>query len=629
MFDPRSTFDRWRLFRLEKFFRGSLLAMGIVENDLDLVRQGLIEGESPNSRYNYEEDNDSITIPNPVRTLTPIVQAAVVGSLPITRLLVEHGADVNLCQKNGESALANAANRGNVELSLYLLEHGADPNLRKPFGTPLAFANGAAVMRVLLDHGADPNIPDEDGDLPVIGSIDSNSLDEVELLINYGTDMNHPNKQGETPLDRAKKRGNYGSIVNLLQTAGQKCAASCPVSECEIATSPELPALSAACAAGNFDEAVFLLKSGADPNEKSADGRAPLFYCNEVALVCLLEHFGADVNAVDAFGNTPIISFLTSENVRHNSERAIIFLIEAGTDVDAKNEEGLSAREIANSVDDFEIRAAFAQGLEIVERKKRSYEDALAKQRIDRAEWYAECKPLESTDNWEQTIANCFNACVLSDLDVLRANEDFVRDNLSVEMGSESTNWRSMLMMACTDASIEVVNYLIALGADVDQTDNTGQTALRYAAISWRDAAEKIDALIGAGANVNHRSNDGSTALSDAAYEQNAAAIRALISHGADVGNRDFQGYTAISWTCGKGVPEADIVELLLRAGADVNDLYEMGCALQYVDYETDARYGRSRELFLRPQDLQERHLYEHSLVPVCLTEHGRQQFLS
>lgn len=629
MFDSRSSLGRWRLFELENYFKGSLLTMGIVKNDPDLVWQALRQGEDPNRRYSYEEDNDSITVPNSVYTITPIVQAAVIGSLPITKLLVEHGADVNLCQKNGESALDNAANRGNVELASFLLEHGADPNLRKPYGTPLALADGTAVMKVLLDYGADPNIPDSDGDLPIIGSIDAGKLDEIELLVNSGTNMGYSNNQGETPLDRARRRGNYGAVMAFVQAGEQIKRGVDSSPQNGPSSSYESLKLSEACAAGDFNKAASLLKLGADPNEKSADGRTPLFYCEEVALVCLLEHFGADVNATDMSGNTPIVSFLTGDNDRHNCERATIFLIEAGADVDAKNKEGLSVREIASSVNDYNIRAAFAQGMEIVERKKRSYEDMLGKQRDDWAEWYGECNPLEPAGSWEQAIANCFNACVLSDLDYLKENEDFVRNNLSATMGSESTNWRNMLMVACTDASIEVVNYLIELGSDVEETDNTGQTALRYAAISWRDAAEKIDALVSAGASINHRSNDGSTALSDAAYEQNVAAARALILHGADVNNRDEHGYTAISWTCGKGVPEADIVELLLRSGADVHDLYEMGCVLQYVDYENSGAYGRPEEIFLRPQDLQERYLYEHSLVPARLTEHGRQQFLS
>lgn len=204
-------------YRLENTYRGSMLTMGVVENIPQLVKMGLENGEKPNRRYSYEEFNDSITSPNQDKIITPIVQAAVNGNLEITKLLIEHGADPNYCQQNGESALADAANRGNVELAQYLLENGANPNLKKSFGTPLAFADGVAVMKVLLEHGADPNIPDSDGDLPIIGAIDSRRMGEIKLLIEHGTDMSHKNRRGETPLDRARRWGIYEKVDELIK----------------------------------------------------------------------------------------------------------------------------------------------------------------------------------------------------------------------------------------------------------------------------------------------------------------------------------------------------------------------------------------------------------------------------
>lgn len=214
--DVQAAYARWETFKIDTRYRSSLLTMGIVENRPNLVEQGLNEGESPNRRYSYEEDNDSITTPNRVKIITPIVQATVNGSLEIVRLLIEHGADPNLAQKNGEYALLDAANRGYVEIAEYLLDHGADPNLDTGIGTALAFADNAAIMRILLEHGADPNIPDGDGDLPIIGSIDTRRMDEIELLIAYGTDMNHKNKRGVTPLERAKMRGISKEVAQIV-----------------------------------------------------------------------------------------------------------------------------------------------------------------------------------------------------------------------------------------------------------------------------------------------------------------------------------------------------------------------------------------------------------------------------
>lgn len=404
-------------------------------------------------------------------------------------------------------------------------------------------------------------------------------------------------------------------------------ASSAPMSA-DLAPAPRLTPLSAACREGDFETAMSLLKGGADPNEASYDGRTPLFHCGEVALVSLLLHFGADVNYADNDGDTPIMKFLRGENFNSNGERSIIALIEAGADLDARNNEGLSARNIAKraaSYGDYELPVAFEQGIRVVENRKRAFEAKASQQRARRESWHAEMNPI--ADNSPRNVAtNCFLACNMNDIDVLKAHEDEVRSHITTTIGGGNMNVQTMLMMACVDASAEVVEYLIELGSDVNQLDDTGQAPLRYAAVSWIDAEKKIELLLAAGADINHRSYDGSTALSDAAYRQNVPAAKALIAHGADVGNRDVQGFSALSWTCGQGVPEADIVELLLRHGADVGDLYERGCALQYIDYGDNHTYQQPREIVLRPQDLKERYLYEHALIPILPTRNGREK---
>ena len=358
-------------------------------------------------------------------------------------------------------------------------------------------------------------------------------------------------------------------------------------------TSSRVTPLAAVCEANDFDGAMDLLQGGADPNDVSRDGRTPLFYCNEVALVSLLVHFGADVNATDNEGNTPIMKYLRGENFNSNGERAIIVLIEAGADLDVRNNEGLNARNIASRAVSYggeELPAAFEQGLRVVDNRKRIFDAKASQQRARREAWHREMNPIADS-NPRNVIPNCFLACNMNDIEVLRAHEDVVRRSIRSTMGGGGMNVQTMLMTACADSSVEVVEYLLSLGSDINQLDDTGQAPLRYAAVSWLDAERKIELLLDAGADVNHRCYDESAALSDAAYRQNTAAAKALIAHGADVNNRDSQGFSALSWTCGQGVPEADIVELLLRHGADVNDLYERGCALQYIDYGNSQKY--------------------------------------
>lgn len=182
------------------------LAKGVYEGDLYLVDLALSLGASPNQRCNYRK-----------RRITPIVQSAITGDIEICESLCKHGADVNLSQANSETALANAANRGYYEIVNLLLQKGADPNAETYAGTALALASNIAIILLLSAYGADPNIPDEKGDLPIMGYIDQREYQAVYLLRLLGTDLHFCNRQNETPVDRATRSNSATSIKILTQ----------------------------------------------------------------------------------------------------------------------------------------------------------------------------------------------------------------------------------------------------------------------------------------------------------------------------------------------------------------------------------------------------------------------------
>ena len=80
------------------------------------------------------------------------------------------------------------------------------------------------------------------------------------------------------------------------------------------APAPNLTPLALACKRSDFETALALLEGGADPNETSGDGRTPLFFCSDVALVSMLVHFGADLDFADDDGDTPFMVYLRGEN---------------------------------------------------------------------------------------------------------------------------------------------------------------------------------------------------------------------------------------------------------------------------------------------------------------------------
>lgn len=70
----------------------------------------------------------------PEKGFTPLLIAATNGHIAMVRLLLEHGADPNLRNYDGVTALHNAVYENQLDIVALLLEAGADPNIKDRFG---------------------------------------------------------------------------------------------------------------------------------------------------------------------------------------------------------------------------------------------------------------------------------------------------------------------------------------------------------------------------------------------------------------------------------------------------------------------------------------------------------------
>ncbi len=72
---------------------------------------------------------------------------------------------------------------------------------------PVAEVASIDVTRVLLEHGANPNWRDEEGNTPMHRAIRSRLVLDpakfIQLLLDFGADVNVRNREGRTPLDEA------------------------------------------------------------------------------------------------------------------------------------------------------------------------------------------------------------------------------------------------------------------------------------------------------------------------------------------------------------------------------------------------------------------------------------------
>ena len=111
-----------------------------------LVRWLLEQGADPN----LPSQNDF--------RVSPHHSAAAISHVPLARLLLAHGAEVNAKQASGVTALHSAAHNGQLELAQLLVEAGADLHARMDNGlTPLSMAlqdGQGTVAAYLRERGA-------------------------------------------------------------------------------------------------------------------------------------------------------------------------------------------------------------------------------------------------------------------------------------------------------------------------------------------------------------------------------------------------------------------------------------------------------------------------------------------
>jgi ankyrin repeat protein len=130
-------------------------------------------------------------------------------------------------------------------------------------------------------------------------------------------------------------------------------------------------------------------------------------------------------------------------------------------------------------------------------------------------------------------------------------------------------------LFPAVNSSVEMTRLLLDKGADPNHATLSGVTPILYT----RDAAV-VELLVARGADVRARSKIGETALMDAAARGDLAAARLLLARGAEVNAADHRGYTPLLFAAQFDGDAADLVRLLLDRGADVQATAEGETAL-------------------------------------------------
>lgn len=220
------------------------------------VARRLIEAGAPANTHVLWLPDD------PASKLPALYFASACGNAPVTRVLLEHGADPN----DGES-IYHSAQFDREECLALLLAHGGNLSDRHmQWGnTPLYFNLGHREggpgteradrgTRWLLEHGADPEVtsgPEEETALHCAARV-GRGPEMIALLIAHGAQTSRRTKSGATPYALALRFGN-------LATAEALAAQGADTSDVRAADR-----LIAACAAGDEHAARALLADSPD-----------------------------------------------------------------------------------------------------------------------------------------------------------------------------------------------------------------------------------------------------------------------------------------------------------------------------------------------------------------------------
>jgi ankyrin len=268
--------------------------------------------------------------------------AAAEGHTAIVRELIHARASVGAPSTGGFTARMFAAQSGDVESARDLLAAGANlADVNRDRKTPLIVAAGSghiAMVQLLMDRGADPNEADSAGMTSLHAAVwgNFNNVAMIKLLLARGADPNvrltrsiaqrlaytysadlwyrtrgFSNMAGATPFALATSQGDVAAMRTLAEAGADPtipmATGSTPLMlaagfgwTTESSNVPPERALAAA---------ELVLELGGNVNAKNAGGRTALHAAANNgldALIPLLAARGADINAIDGDGYTPL-----------------------------------------------------------------------------------------------------------------------------------------------------------------------------------------------------------------------------------------------------------------------------------------------------------------------------------
>ncbi|KAI9805730.1 MAG: hypothetical protein M1833_005223 [Piccolia ochrophora] len=477
-----------------------------------------------------------------LRNATPLHIAAGFGLSPWAKHLIQRGADLDALDSTENSPLFWASKGGHPEVVELLLNAGARPDVEGYDGSkPLHVAglrNRADVVKLLLAAGVSPTTPKTKevgrkcGNAPT--SIGHHALmyasqrGHVETILEM---IPHAKREDlEDALCWAAARGHFRLLSALLEHSDVSPDA---VSRNRFESIGRVTGGETAlmCAAGSLEPRCVrkLLERGASVhNASSRDmNRSGSFYLDEkpkpqmrnalhsLALVAInstrepaakeifdmLLAAGADLEARDGSGNTPLLLCIGNQFYERDSPRILNLLLSAGADPCAMDSNGETL--------------------------------------LHRA-----CKTLVDTKVTKQLLGH------KADPGKARSSDGATPLHCAVKN------------IHCPSEHLEL---LVSHGADVNVQDSNGSTPLHKTCEDNITKERLVETLLNLGANVNLQNTSGETCLhnfqcSNIRSDRNHESAHSIIDAGADLELRNHDGMTVLLYAVAKNTRMVDVL---------------------------------------------------------------------
>ena len=535
---------------------------------------------------------------------SPLHTASCFGKLGTVKMLVRAGAGVRVADNTGATCLTLAADFGHTETVRYLVgltDVEVNHEGNEAF-TALHFAVQEGhhdVVEVLIDAGADIDAKINGGRTPLHVACLYRKLAIVKVLVKAGADVCVTTNEGTTCLMLAS---NYGHTETVRYLVGL------PEVDVHAANNHSWTPLHHAVKRNNGshpDVIQVLIDAGADIEAKSGNGRSPLLLACEVgkldALKILVEA-GAAVCATDSqgdtclilatsFGHTEIVRYLVglkevdvnyqgrnNDTALHNAvddglRDVVEVLIDAGADIEAKDEQGCSPLLLACVLGKLDaVKMLVDAGAAVCATESEGHTCLMSAAHFGHTEIVRYLVGLPEVDvnyqGWKNNTAlhNALQTAVDAGLrDVVEVLID-----AGADIEAKDEQGRSPLLLACVLGKLDAVKMLVDAGAAVCATDRRGYTCLILAA--YYRHTEVVRYLVGLPeVDVHAANNHSRTPLHHAVtrnYESHPDVVQVLIDAGADIEAKNEKGRSPLLLACQVG--QLDAVKMLVEAGADV-----------------------------------------------------------